>query len=332
MANSIIVILLNVVYVLLVYSAIISQKHGALKSPKIGKAKGLDIIKGFASNKLWLLGSATALIGVPFSIFLFSITNLSYLMIFHKTGIILVIIYGLKVLDEKLTRLEITALVMIYGGFATVILWQEPRATSAYAADGPVMFLFAMLAILVLFCYLVFRYVKVIKKIREILLAICGSVCAVIGNMSMKLITLAISRDAIPGFIFNPLDINSVGIIFLGIFLPSSGYFFGSLYWYLWIISFSFNFLFTQMIYQYGRASFAIPLATSINFLAVVLFSVLLFNESLFTMSWVGVLIMAVGMFIVGQKETKIRMQKSPSNHEPTPESDSRSHTVAGND
>nr|MDO8115871.1 hypothetical protein [Candidatus Sigynarchaeota archaeon] len=88
-------------------------------------------------------------------------------------------------------------------------------------------------------------------------------------------------------------------------------YFFSSIYFLVYMTSFSLNFLFLTTMYQHGRASVTIPLFNSINFLGTIVAGNLLFSEPLNAISWVGVIMMIVGILLASKIEKAIHEPKA---------------------
>lgn len=301
------ILLFNTIYVLIAYGAIIFQKMGAIRAPKIGEDASSKVLKGFLINKLWLIGTILNSAAIPVSFFLFSISNLSYLTIFHRAGIILIVAFGIKYLKEKITSMEIGGLILLYGGFIVLFLFIPQSLTNNYFISDVINITFiAICAMLLLAAYLVLKSKKTAEKVKELLLSSCAALAGIIGNVALRSIPLALSRDLDHPVIFNLFNFPQLGSIMVGIFLPGTPYFFGGIYFYCYMIFFFLNFLFIQMVHQYGRASVDIPLTNNLNFLVVMVFSYFGFQEPSNVFSWLGIGMMCSGMVLIGKIQTRI--------------------------
>ncbi|MBD3188216.1 hypothetical protein GF325_15380 [Candidatus Bathyarchaeota archaeon] len=295
----------NILLVGMVYGAIIFQKLGAIQTPKFGEEKHGTVLKGFLKNKTWLIGIGLNALTIPYSMFLFSITSLSFIMVFQRAGIIIIFIFSIKCLDEEMTRLELIGLIILYSGFFLVIFLIEPETTSFNNDIGAIVY-FIVATLTFAFCFLTFNKVKP-GKAREVILATGAGLSGVAGTIALKIIPMVLSRDlGASNYIFNLFNFPELGRIMIGVFQPGSSYFFGSLYFYIWLGSFTANFFLLMIMYQHGRAVITIPIMNNLNFMISIVFGYFVFNEPLNAISWIGILIMVFGILLTSRSETKL--------------------------
>nr|MDO8113155.1 hypothetical protein [Candidatus Sigynarchaeota archaeon] len=300
------IVIFNMVYVGLAYGSIIFQKAGAMKAPKFGEEKSLAVLKGMIKNKTWLLGIIFNVIAIPYSMFLFSISSLSFVQIFNRVGIVLIFIYAFKVLKEKITSYELLGLVISYAGFILTIFDVQVETTINFTRDAESLVFFLITIVVCVFIISIYNREKR-PKVKEIMLSVGAAMAGLAGSLALKIIPRALGRDlGQPDYIFNLFNFPELGRIMIGFFLPGSGYFLGSIYFYLYMTSFTFNFFLLMMMYQHGRAAVAIPLNNSINFLGLVIFGYFMFEERIAVVSWIGIFVMIVGIFLASKIETSM--------------------------
>ncbi|MFX0098171.1 MAG: hypothetical protein ACFFCS_01225 [Candidatus Hodarchaeota archaeon] len=327
------VIIFNIIFIFIAYGCIIFQKIGALNAPKFGEEKATTVFKGLVQNKAWLIGIILNLISIPYSMFLLSISSLSFSMVLQRAGIILLIVYALYGLKEKIRRNEIIGLVILYTGFILIALVLQVSPTTSFNKDPLSLTWFAIAGAICLTCYLLFR-MKLISRYKEIILPISAGIAGVMGSIAMKLIPLVLARDlSRPDFVFNFFNFVELGNILVGIFIPASGYFLGSIYFYCWMGFFIFNFIMLQITYQHGRAVITVPLTNNTNFLISLLYSYFIFQEKMMVQSWLGAILMIVGIALVSKIETKVRViKKEASKSENITEADKSIDSIGSSD
>ncbi|MHA1793379.1 MAG: hypothetical protein ACTSVI_12085 [Promethearchaeota archaeon] len=300
------IVLHNLLFVFLINGSILFQKLGVLQGPKFGEEANVTVIKGFIKNKSWLIGIGLNAISIPYYMFILSITSLSFNMVFQRVGIIIILLFSIYYLKEKMNRTEVLGLVVLYTGFILAVLVMSPGTTAGYSNDlGALIYLVVSVA---LYVNVFFIYKKIKNaKLKEIVLAIGAGLSGVSGSIALKLIPMALARDLhSPGYVFNFFNFMELGKLMVGIFLPASGYFFASIYFYFWIGNFTANFFLMMMMFQHGRAIVTIPLMNSLNFMISVLFANIIFMEELNFISWLGISLMVGGIILTSKFEVKI--------------------------
>ncbi len=88
MVSTLEIFLYNLVYVGLVYGAIIFQKVGVTRSPRFGEERYIAVLKNLAKNKIWLAGILLNILSVPYFAALLSISTISFIMIFDEYSLV----------------------------------------------------------------------------------------------------------------------------------------------------------------------------------------------------------------------------------------------------
>jgi drug/metabolite transporter (DMT)-like permease len=300
------IMMFNVGYTGLLYASVILQKHGAIQAPKLGQNKNTTALAGLVKNKFWTLGIVLNIISIPVYMVILSVSTLSFTLIVTRAGIVAVFIYALRVLKEKLTRFEILGLVLLYAGFIIGIFGVQANSTGLFRNNAGTLGIFVMIYVFIAFCMLIFNKTKN-GKAKEVILTLGASISGVGGTVALKIIPAVLGKDLHePGYIFNLFNFPELGRILIGVFTPHTGYFMGSIYFYIYISCFAFNFLLLTMMFQYGRAAVTIPVNNTINFLGGILFGAFAFVEEIGVFSWIGILLMVVGIILASRVETTL--------------------------
>ncbi|MHA1372293.1 MAG: hypothetical protein ACTSRA_21550, partial [Promethearchaeota archaeon] len=234
-----------------------------MNAPTIGKDDMKLVIRGFLKNKFWPIGMLLNVLSIPYSTFVLSISSLLILTIFQRSGIIITVVFAIFHLKEKLSWTEIFGLILLYVGFFTMVIGVQIRPTIDFTNDVISLIFFLVTVCATFIIYFYFRKNKKFK-VREFILAACAGILGAGGTISLKLVPLVVGRDLNNvNYIFNIFNFKDLGWLIISVFIPNSNYFFGSIYFYLWIVCFCGNFLFQQMMFQSGRASITIPVASN---------------------------------------------------------------------
>ncbi len=334
------IMLYNLIFVALSYGAIILQKAGAMNEVKFGEEKGLNVMKALVKNKVWLAGIVVNAISIPYATFLFSISSLSFVMILNRAGMVIIFLYAFVTLKEKITKNEIVSLIILYSGFVLVLFFLQAETTESYTGDLQGLLFFIMCGAMYGLTFIGFKRNKTHVKLKEVTLSLGAGFSGIGGMIALKVIPVVLARDlAQPGYIFNLLDIPELFRVLTGIFMPGGGYFWGSIYFFIYAASFSLNFLFVTTMYQHGRASVTIPLFNSINFLGTIIAGYFLFYEPLEVFSWIGISMMIAGIVLASKVEKKMRytpknegmqLNETPLDPKKEPEGDSPTRDQPG--
>ncbi len=317
MSSALEIILLNVGFVALVYGAIIFQKLGAMRSPKFGEEKNATVLKKLVQNKVWLFGILLNAVSVPYYGILVSIASISFIMVCQRAGILIVFVFSVKYLKEKLSRLEVIGLVLVYVSILFMVsIVTNSQTTSIYVGEASGLVFFVVAAAIEI-ATLAF-YKKIAKpKVKEVILAIGAGISGVAGTLALKVLPIVVGNNlGVEGYIFNMFNVPEFLTVMFSIFVPGSPYFFGSVYFWLWIGNFVANFFLLTMMYQHGRAGVTIPINTSLNFLVSILFGYFMCAEPIDTLSWVGISLMTVGILLTGKIESEVVAKKASKGDE----------------
>nr|MDO8117520.1 hypothetical protein [Candidatus Sigynarchaeota archaeon] len=178
----------NLIFVALAYSIIILQKEGAMKVPKFGDEKTTSVIKGLVKNKTWLAGVILNIIAIPYTTFLLSISSLSFMMIFHRAGIIIVFVYAFRTLKEKISRDEIIGLVILYTGFVLVLFVLQVETTGAFTGGLQGLIFFSTCGIMYVVTYIGFKKARSRVKAKEVILSVGAGFSGIGGTLALKVI------------------------------------------------------------------------------------------------------------------------------------------------
>ncbi|MEX2681369.1 MAG: hypothetical protein Q6373_007200, partial [Candidatus Sigynarchaeota archaeon] len=299
---------------------------GAMRSPKFGEEKNVTVIKKLVQNKIWLFGILLNVVSIPYYGYLVSIASISFIMVCQRAGIIMVFIFSVKYLKENLSRVEIFGLIIVYASISLMnSIITNSQTTTTYAGDTPGLTFFAVAASIEVTAFAFYKKISN-AKFKEVLLAFGAGISGVAGTLALKIVPLVLGRDlGNPGYVFNMFNLPEFFTIMFSIFIPSSPYFFGAVYFWLWIGNFVANFFLLTMMYQYGRAGVTIPINTSLNFVVSLVFGYFMFFELIDALSWLGISLMVVGIFLTSKIESNVMRKKISDGDAPIPLADPES-------
>jgi drug/metabolite transporter (DMT)-like permease len=302
----------NLLFVGIVYGAIIFQKVGVARSPRFGEEKNLTVLVKLARNKIWLIGILLNIISVPYFAFLLSISSISFIMVCQRIGVIIIFVFSVKYLKEKFHKIEIAGLILVYASMLLMFsVIMNSQVTTYYAGDAQGLIFFAVAAAIEVITLVMYKKVK-IQKVKEIMLALGAGFSGVAGTLALKVLPIVLGRDlGEPGYIFNMFNLPEFFKVMGGMFVPGGTYLFGSVYFWLWIGNFIANFFLLTMMYQHGRAGLTIPINTSLNFLVSILFGYFMCSEMIDVPSWIGISLMCVGIFLTSKIESDVIVKKN---------------------
>jgi drug/metabolite transporter (DMT)-like permease len=317
------ILLFNLIFVGIVYGAIIFQKVGVARSPRFGEEKYTAVLWNLAKNKTWLAGIVLNILSVPYFAFLLSISSLSFIMVCQRLGLIIIFVFSVKYMKEQYRKTEVLGLIIVFASMMLMVtVITNSQATTTYAGDLRGLIIFAAAGAVELTTLLSYKKLKN-PKVKEVVLAIGAGMSGVAGTFALKVLPIVIGRDlGMPGYIFNMFNIPEFITIMFAIFVPGSPYFYGSMYYWLWIGNFIANFFLLTMMYQHGRAGVTIPINTSLNFLGSILFGYFMCGEPIDTISWIGISLMLFGIFLTSKIESEAVVKKRAVEEVPTPPAD----------
>jgi drug/metabolite transporter (DMT)-like permease len=319
MVSTLEIFLYNLVYVGLVYGAVIFQKVGVTRSPRFGEEKYTAVLKNLAKNKLWLTGILLNIVSVPYFAALLSVSTISFIMVCQRLGLIIIFIFSIKYMKERFKKTEIMGLIVVFASMLLMVsVFTNSQATSFYVGDLQGFLFFIVCGVIEVVTLLSYSKMKNLK-IKEVILAVGAGMSGVAGTIALKVVPLVLHRDLgmdpDVSYFLNMFNLPEFFTIFFSIFVPGSPYFFGAIYLWLWISNFMANFFLLTMMYQHGRAGVTIPINTSLNFLISILFGFFMCAEPIDTLSWVGISFMVFGILLTSKIESEAVVKKpSPNN------------------
>ncbi|NMC05266.1 MAG: hypothetical protein GYA24_08650 [Candidatus Lokiarchaeota archaeon] len=307
------ILLYNLLFVGIVYGAILFQKVGVARSPRFGEEKYVSVLWNLARNKIWMAGILLNIVSVPYFAFLLSISSLSFIMVCQRLGLVIVFIFSVKYMKEKYKKTEVIGLIVVFSSMLLMVsVITNSQATTTYAGDVPAMIIFLAIGCIELATFLSYKKLRN-PKVKEVALAIGAGLSGVAGTFALKVLPIVLGRDlSVPGYIFNMFNIPEFFTVMFGVFVPGSPYFLGSIYFWLWIGNFIANFFLLTMMYQHGRAGVTIPINTSLNFLGSILFGFFMCAEPIDSISWIGIVFMVVGILLTSKIESEAVVKKVP--------------------
>ncbi|MBD3188009.1 hypothetical protein GF325_14325 [Candidatus Bathyarchaeota archaeon] len=218
----------------------------------------------------WLVGFIIALASMPIYIYAISIGHLSITQPIANTGIIFLVVIGIKYLKEKLGTIEITGIVMLVTGiFLVSLALPEPKETYNLIDTEIAAFFITFLALAGACIIGVFLGKKALGY--SILSGICmGGAATVVKLISIQITDLGYDE-------FSLLDFELDWQLLTGIF--GGEFFVPSILLYLTIILIASQLLTLAIAFKHGNLTYVIPLEMGTSFILPVFTGFFLFHE-----------------------------------------------------
>jgi drug/metabolite transporter (DMT)-like permease len=248
------------------------QKKGADQSPEIGKYPLKETIIGFFTNKTWLKGEIIAFIGLPIYLVSFLFGEIIYIQPMLGLGTLTIVIYAIKKLKEKTTKTEITGIILIIMGPAIIAYGAQSITAMPSIFDNLSIYIF-YIAIYIILLILIFvsRAIPKSKK-RAVTLAITTGLLLGIAAFSGRLSALT-----------------NLNILFV----------------FLLIVNLLGGTVFSQIMYQHGRAVVTLTISNVFNIVLPIFAGIFILSERITPVLALGVTVILLGCIFVSKIQSK---------------------------
>lgn len=264
------------------------QKKGQNKIP--GDLTLVRYVIAAVKTPAWLAGIALNLATMPIYIFAISIGHISITQPLANTGIVLLVIIGLKYLKETIGKVEIGGLVLLVSGIFLVALSSpEPLVTYTLVPAEIITFYIIVLALMG-GCIVALLLGK-----KAIGFALLSGLAMGLAASTIKVISVMIKDLGYPSF--NVLDIQFDIALLLGIFGGE-----------LQLVSFLFyatvglivlNLGALMLAFKHGKLTFVTPVQMGTSFILPVIGGFLAFHEPANAALVVGIAICLAGALVL---------------------------------
>ncbi|MHA1997724.1 MAG: hypothetical protein ACTSU9_06360 [Promethearchaeota archaeon] len=265
---------------------------------------GLPIIKYFITaikTPKWLIGFIVALLSMPVYIYAISIGHLSITQPLANTGIIFLVLMGIKYLKEQVGKFELVAVISLVAGIFLVSFAMPPPKETYTLVDAEILTFFITVACLIAGCI-----VAIFLKKKAIGFSILSGVCMGIAASSIKIISILISDLGYDSF--SLLDIDFDMKLLLGVFGGSSNPFFiASLMFYVTIMFIGAQIVTLSLALKDGKLSFVMPVEMGTSFILPVFAGFFLFHEPANVLLVIGIVVALAGALLLTKVQASMQ-------------------------
>ena len=244
------------------------QKKGADQAPEIGKHPLKKTIIGFLKNKTWLKGVTISLIGLPIYLLSFTFGELIYIQPMVGLGILAIVIYAIKNLKEKTTITERLGIILIIIGPA-IIAYGSENITKVVSILGNISVYSIYIAFFILLLLMIFISKTLPKgKKRAVTLAVTTGILLGMAAFSARLSALS-----------------NLNILFL----------------FLLVVTLAGGTVFSQIMYQQGRAVITLTVSNVFNIVVPVIAGIFILSERITPILAFGIIVILLGCVLVSK-------------------------------
>ncbi len=261
---------------------------------------GLPVVKYWIAaikTPKWLLGMALNLGTMPLYIFALSIGHISITQPLANTGIILLVIIGMRVLKESMGRNEIISVAILIGGMF-LIAFSMPEPVGAYTLVQAEVVAFAVIAA----CLFGGCVALILLRKKAIGFALFSGIAMGVAASTIKIISILISDLGYPSFSLLDfgLDMNLIFGILGGEFQLVSMLF------YLVVLLILSYFVTLVFAFKHGKLTLVGPLQMGMSFILPVFTGFLLFHEPVNALLVPGIAMCLLGALMLSQYQARL--------------------------
>jgi uncharacterized membrane protein len=270
--------------------------------------EGLSFIKFMLAaikNKKWLIGFLCIVLRIPLYVIAINIGSLSVTQPIANTGIVIIVFLGMKYMHEKLGKLEIMGVCLIFAGIILISVTPDIGITVTPTNDQVVQGL-VILAVIMACLYGVSIVLLFLKK-KAISLSVIAGLSMGIAAILIRALSITLKNDTNKGFLDFDIDIKVVfGIVRNELVLESLFAWGAAVFLILYFAS-------EIPAVNSGKITFVIPTLMGISFILPVFAGFLIFLEPALPMLVVGIIACLVGVLILSRvqatMETKFKQK-----------------------
>ena len=264
-------------------------------------------------NKKWLIGFLCVVVRIPLYVYAINIGYLTITQPIANTGIIIIVVLGMKYLHEKLGKLEIFGICLLIAGIFIIAF--TPSIDVANPSNDQVFQGLLVLGVIMACMYIACIVLLFMKK-KAISLSVIAGLSMGIAAILIRALSITLSNDTGGGFIDLDLDIKVVlGIVRNELVVESM---------FAWGAAIFLILYFASVIpaVNSGKLTFVIPTWMSISFILPVFAGFLIFMEPALPLLVTGIIACLVGVLILSQVQATMEAkfkQKPELKAEPAP-------------
>lgn len=241
------------------------QKSDASNLPSIKSSNVLQTFLLVMKCRKWLLGTILTSTGWILFLIAISLAPLSVIAPLGNAGVLVLVVFAIIYLDEKLNFYEWIGLVIIIAGVILIPLFSPPLTAETLVFDSSFIIILTLVFIVSLLIIAIIQK-RIAPTKSGAFLGIASGITAGLGAVYTKVLSLVFEE------IFLLLLVLTIFLIFQLI-----------------------SFLTLQTAFQRERATVVVPLFNSFSTLLPVIFGVLTFSESIPIGQMVGIILIVIG-------------------------------------
>ncbi|MCK4847832.1 MAG: EamA family transporter [Candidatus Heimdallarchaeota archaeon] len=241
------------------------QKSDASNLPSIKSSNVLQTFLLVMKCRKWLLGTILTSTGWILFLIAISLAPLSVIAPLGNAGVLVLVVFAIIYLDEKLNFYEWIGLVIIIAGVILIPLFSPPLTAETLVFDSSFIIILTLVFIMSLLIIAIIQK-RIAPTKSGAFLGIASGITAGLGAVYTKVLSLVFEE------IFLLLLVLTIFLIFQLI-----------------------SFLTLQTAFQRERATVVVPLFNSFSTLLPVIFGVLTFSESIPIGQMVGIILIVIG-------------------------------------
>ncbi|MFX0103180.1 MAG: hypothetical protein ACFFCS_26685 [Candidatus Hodarchaeota archaeon] len=269
---------------------------------------GLPLIKYLITaikTPKWLFGFIVAISSMPLYIYTLSIGHISITQPLANTGIIFLVIFGIKFLGEKVGKLELIGLVMLLSGiFLISFLLPQPKEVYTLVSLELMIF-YGIIAGILGACVL-----AILLKKKAIGFSLLAGMSMGTAATLVKIISVLIKEKGYDSFSILNIDLD----IKLLTGILGGEYFFISAIFYLAVVLILIQMVGLILSFKAGTLTFVIPIEMGSSFILPVFAGFFIFHEPSNPYLIIGIIISLIGSLILTKVqasiETKLKKEK----------------------
>ncbi|MHA1794449.1 MAG: hypothetical protein ACTSVI_17570 [Promethearchaeota archaeon] len=245
----------------------------------------------------WLTGFIIAIGSMPVYIYALSIGHISITQPLANTGIIILVLVGIKYLKETFSKIEVVGVLSLLLGIITVSVSLPAPKENYTIIQAELIFFIMIIGIIMAGCVFLVMF-----KSKAIGFALISGISMGLAATFIKIIAIQIT--SLGYHEFSLLNISLVINLLTGIF--GGQFFMPSIFLYGVIALIFVQMLTLVLAFKSGKLTFVIPVEMGTSFILPVIAGFLLFHEPASLMLVVGLTCAAIGSLLLTKTQSKV--------------------------
>lgn len=253
----------------------------------------------------WLFGFIVAISSMPLYIYTVSIGHISITQPLANTGIIFLVIFGVKFLGEKVGKLELIGLVLLLSGIFLISFMLPPPKEAYILVQTELAAFYGIVGGVLGACI-----ITILLKKKAIGYSLLAGMSMGTASTLIKVISIMIKEKGYDSFSILNIDLDIK--LLTGIF--GGEYFMVSVLFYMAVILILIQIVGLFLSFKAGKLSFVIPIEMGSSFILPVFAGFFIFHEPANPALIIGIIASLIGALILTKVqasiETKLKKEK----------------------